>query len=84
MPAMEPPEVQMDPELIKKYELEIEVTFLVHCFLLKRTLLYLFIFFKQGRQECAASGRRRRLIDYVYIFILNSRILIDTFHFFLI
>ena len=24
MPALDPPEVQMDPELIKKYELEIE------------------------------------------------------------
>jgi len=24
MPALEPPEVQMDPELIRKYELEIE------------------------------------------------------------
>ena len=26
MPALEPPEVQMDPEVAKKYELEIEVT----------------------------------------------------------
>ena len=25
MPALDPPEVQMDPELVKKYELEIEV-----------------------------------------------------------
>ena len=25
MPALEPPEVQMDPEVAKKYELEIEV-----------------------------------------------------------
>ena len=25
MPALNPPEVQMDPELVKKYELEIEV-----------------------------------------------------------
>jgi GTP-binding nuclear protein Ran len=24
MPALDPPEVQMDPELVKKYELEIE------------------------------------------------------------
>jgi GTP-binding nuclear protein Ran len=27
MPALNPPEVQMDPELVKKYEQEIEVSF---------------------------------------------------------
>jgi len=26
MPALDPPEVQMDPELLKQYEREIEVT----------------------------------------------------------
>lgn len=30
MPALDPPEVQMDPELVKKYELEIEVINLIY------------------------------------------------------
>jgi len=28
MPALEPPEVQMDPEVVKRYEQEIEVLFI--------------------------------------------------------
>ncbi len=39
MPALDPPEVQMDPELLKQYEKEIEVSSLLIFFYFKKNTI---------------------------------------------
>lgn len=62
MPALDPPEVQMDPELLKQYEKEIEVS-------LTRIKTYFISMFKQqsfiiclGCQESTIARGRRRFV----------------------
>ncbi len=45
MPALDPPEVQMDPELVKKYEAEIEVNTHIPLKPFLMTHIYLFSVF---------------------------------------
>ena len=62
MPALNPPEVHIDPELLKKYELEIEVnSFKIHFLtifvlvLIKLHFFFFFILIQKGGQKCTNS-----------------------------
>jgi hypothetical protein len=48
MPALDPPEVQMDPDMVRKYEAEILVSFfLVICWIYKINVFFCCFFFRK-------------------------------------
>ena len=55
MPALNPPEVHIDPELLKKYEQEIEVIFRLIFFCYCFRMLILCLIIKIGCQKCSNS-----------------------------